>query len=91
MFLCLEDAKRAYFMSLRHKNQDSVFQKNIMSYLGKIKAPAGKLGGAPSMFLCLGDVKYASSMSQGSNKADVMHLRHNNQDYVFKKNRMSYF
>ena len=35
MFLCLEDTTRAYLMSLRHKNQDSVFSKNIMSYFGK--------------------------------------------------------
>ena len=62
MFLCLEDTKRAYCMSLRHEHQDYVFQKNIMSYFGKIKAPAGKLGGAPSMFLCLGDIESASFM-----------------------------
>ena len=26
-------------------------------FLGEIKAPAGTLGGAPSMFLCLEDIK----------------------------------
>ena len=87
MSLCLEDAKRTYFMSLRHKNQDSVFQKNIRSYFGKIKAPAGKLGGAPSMFLCLGDIESASFVvhlcPQGSNGADFMYLRHKHRDYVF--------
>ena len=66
-----------------------------MSYFGKIKAPAGKLGGAPSMFLCLGDIESASFMShlcpQGSNGADSMYLRHKNQDSVFLKNIMSYF
>ena len=76
-------------MSLRHKNQDSVFQQNIISYFGKIKAPAGKLGGAPSMFLCLGDIESASFMShlcpQGSNGADSMYLRHKNRDSVFLK------
>ena len=84
---CLEDTKREYFMSLRHKYQDSVFQKNIMSYFGKIKAPAGKLGGAPSMFLCLGDIESASFMShlcpQGSNEAYFMSSRHKNRDSVF--------
>ena len=49
-----------------------------MSYFGKVKKP-----GAPSMFLRLGEIKYASSMSQGSNKADSMYSRHKNQDYVF--------
>ena len=76
-------------MSLRHRNQESV-SKNIMSYFGKIKAPAGKLGGAPSMFLCLGDIESASFMShlcpQGSNGADSMYLRHKNRDSVFLKN-----
>ena len=60
-----------------------------MSYFGKIKAPAGKLGGAPSMFLCLGDIESASFMSHlcphGSNEAYFMHLRHKNKEYVFKK------
>ena len=37
------------------------------------------------MFLCLGDIKYASSMSQGSNKADSMYLRHKNRDSEFLK------
>ena len=95
MFLCLEDTKRAYFMSPRHTNRDYVFQKNIMSYLGKIQAPAGKLGGAPSMFLCLGDIESASFMShlcpQGSNEAYFMSLRHKNQDSVFSKNIIAYF
>ena len=72
-----------------------MFQKNIMSYLGKIKAPAGKLGGAPSMFLCLRDIESASFMShlcpQGSNEAYFMYLTHTNQDSVFLKNRMSHF
>ena len=50
MFLCLEDIESASFMFhlcprgsneadsmyLRHKNRDSVFLKNIMSYFGKI-------------------------------------------------------
>ena len=66
-----------------------------MSYLGKIKAPAGKLGGAPSMFLCLGDIESASFIfhlcAQGSNEAYSMYLRHKHQDYVFLKTRMSYF
>ena len=63
--------------------------------MGEIKAPAGMLGGAPSMFLCLGDIESASFMShlcpQGSNEADSMYLRHKNQDSVFLKNIMSYF
>ena len=66
-----------------------------MSYFGKIKAPAGMLGGAPSMFLCLGDIESASFMShlcsQGSNEAYSMYLRHKHQDSVFSKNIMSYF
>ena len=66
-----------------------------MSYFGKIKAPAGKLGGAPSMFLCLGDIESPSFMShlcpQGSNEAYFMSLRLKNRDSVFLKNRMSYF
>ena len=33
--------KIAYFMSLRHKNGDSVFQKNRTSIFGEEKAPAG--------------------------------------------------
>ena len=45
-------------------------------FLGEIKAPAGIVGGAPSMFLCLGDIESALCMSifcsQGSNKADSM-------------------
>ena len=53
------------------------------------------LGGAPSMFLCLGDIESASFMShlcpQGSNEAYFMYLRHKNQDYVFRKYIMSYF
>ena len=58
--------------------------------MGEIKAPAGMLGGAPSMFLCLGDIESASFMShlcpQGSNEAYFMfmYLRHKNQDSVFK-------
>ena len=63
--------------------------------MGEIKAPAGMLGGAPSMFLCLGDIESASFMShlcpQGSNGADLMYLRHKNRDSVFFKNIMSYF
>ena len=55
--------------------------------MGEIKAPAGMLGGAPSMFLCLGDIESASFMShlcpQGSNGADYMYLRHTNRDSVF--------
>ena len=53
------------------------------------------LGGAPSMFLCLGDIESALFIShlcpQGSNKAYSMYLRHKNRDSVLKKNRMSYF
>ena len=52
-----------------------------MSHFGKMKAPAGTLGGAPSMFLSLEDIKRAYFMS----------LRHKNQDSVFLKDRMSYF
>ena len=63
--------------------------------MGEIKAPAGMLGGAPSMFLWLEDIKYALFMShlcpQGSNEAYSMYLRHTNQDSVFLKNIMSYF
>ena len=62
--------------------------------MGEIKAPAGILGGAPSMFLCLVDIESALFMShlcpRGSNEADSMYLRHKNQDSVFLKNRMSY-
>ena len=53
------------------------------------------LGGAPSMFLCLEDIKSALFMfhlcPQGSNEAYFMYLRHKNRDYVFLKNIMSYF
>ena len=63
--------------------------------MGEIKAPAGILGGAPSMFLCLVDIESASFMfhlcPRGSNEADSMYLRHKNRDSVFLKNRMSYF
>ena len=63
--------------------------------MGEIKAPAGMLGGAPSMFLCLEDIESASFMfhlcPRGSNEADSMYLRHKNQDSVFLKNIMSYF
>ena len=41
-------------------------------FLGEIKAPAGMLGGAPSVFLCLEDIKRAYFMS----------LRNKNRDYV---------
>ena len=34
--LCPQGSNEAYFMSLRHKNRDSVFIKNRMSYFGKI-------------------------------------------------------
>ena len=64
-------------------------------FLGEIKAPAGMLGGAPSMFFCLEDIESASFMfhlcPQGSNEADSMYLRHKNRDSVFLKNIMSYF
>ena len=33
--LCPQGSNEAYFMSLRHKNEDSVFLKNRMSYFGK--------------------------------------------------------
>ena len=63
--------------------------------MGEIKAPAGILGGAPSMFLCLVDIESALFMShlcpQGSNEDDSVYLRHKNQDYVFLQNIMSYF
>ena len=63
--------------------------------MGEIKAPAGILGGAPSMFLCLVDIESASFMfhlcPRGSNEADSMYLRHKNRDSVFLKNIMSYF
>ena len=53
------------------------------------------LGGAPSMFLCLGVIESASFMShlcpQGSNEAYFMNSRHKNRDSAFLKNRMSYF
>ena len=59
--------------------------------MGEIKAPAGILGGAPSMFLCLVDIESALFMShlcpRGSNEADSMYLRYKNQDSVFLKNR----
>ena len=87
-------AKR-YFLYWRHRNRYIVYSKNIRSILGEKKAPAGTLGGAPSMFLCLGDIESASFMShlcpQGSNGADFMYLRHKNRDSEFLKNRMSYF
>ena len=35
-FLCLQVTKRAHFMYLRHKNQDSVFSKNRVAYFEKI-------------------------------------------------------
>ena len=63
--------------------------------MGEIKAPAGILGGAPSMFLCLVDIESALFMShlcpRGSNEADSMYLRHKNRDSVFLKNIVSYF
>ena len=67
-------------MYWRHRNRYIVCSKNIRSIFGRKKAPAGTLGGAPSMFLCLEDIKRAYFMS----------LRHKNQDSVFQKNRMSY-
>ena len=64
-------------------------------FWGEIEAPAGMLGGAPSMFLCLEDIESASFMfhlcPRGSNEADYMYLRHKNRDSVFLKNIMSYF
>ena len=63
--------------------------------MGEIKAPAGMLGGAPSMFSCLEDIESASFMfhfcPRGSNSADSMYLRHKNQDSMFIKNIMSDF
>ena len=63
--------------------------------MGEIKAPAGILGGAPSMFLCLVDIESASFMfhlcPRGSNEADSMYLRHKNQDSVIPKSIVSYF
>ena len=63
--------------------------------MGEIKVPAGILGGAPSMFLCLVDIVSALFMShlcpRGSNEADSMYLRHKHQDSMFLKNIMSYF
>ena len=51
-------------------------------FLGEVKAPAGMLGGAPSMFLRLEDIESALFMShlcpRGSNEADSMYLRHKN-------------
>ena len=35
LYLCPEGTNRAYFMSVRHKNQDSVFSKNIIAYFEK--------------------------------------------------------
>ena len=50
-----------------------VFLSNNGVFLRGEKAPAGTLGGAPSMFLCLGDIESALFMShlcpQGSNEA----------------------
>ena len=54
----------------------------MVYFWGEIKAPAGILGGAPSMFLCLVDIESALFMShlcpRGSNEADSMYLRHKN-------------
>ena len=69
-------AKR-YFLYWRHRNSYIACSKNIGSILGRKKAPAGILGGAPSMFLCLEDIKRAYFMS----------LRHKTQDSVFQKNK----
>ena len=52
-------------------------QQDIRSTLGRKKAPAGILGGAPSMYLCFEDVQIAYCIS----------LRHNNQDLVSHKNK----
>ena len=60
-----------------------------------MKAPAGILGGAPSMFLCLVDIESALFMShlcpRGSNEADSMYLRHKNRGSVLLKNILSHF
>ncbi len=57
--------------------------------MGEIKAPAGMLGGTPSVFLCLEDIESALFMfhlcPQGSNKAYFIYLRNKNRDYVFTK------
>ena len=68
-------------MSLRHKNRDSVFFTKYNVLFWKIIAPAGTLGGAPSMFLCLEDIKRAYFMS----------LRHKIEILCFFLNIMSYF
>ena len=63
--------------------------------MGEIKALAGMLRGAPSMFLCLEDIESASFMfnlcPRGSNEADSMYLRHKNRESVLLENIMSYF
>ena len=51
--------------------------KKYKGFFWEKKAPAGTLGGAPSMFLCLADIKRAYFMS----------LRHKNQDSVFQNNK----
>ena len=54
-----------------------------------------RLGGAPSMFVCLVDIESALFKShlcqRGSNEADSMYLRHKRRYSVFLNNRMSYF
>ena len=62
-------------MTSKQEHQEAVVSNNRLSSPERKKAPAGMLGGAPSMFLCLEDIK----------RAYVMSLRHKNQDYVFKK------
>ena len=55
----------------------------------EIKAPAGMLGGAPSMFLCLEEIESASFMfhlcPRGSNEADSMYLRHKKSRFCVSK------
>ena len=51
-----ETLKR-YFMYGRHRNSYIVCSKDIRSIFGRKKAPAGTLGGAPSMRLCLEDAE----------------------------------
>ncbi len=75
-------------------------QKSLYCVWSKIKirfrwrrtAPAGTLGGAPSMFLCLADTKRAYFMSpRHTNRAHFMYFQYRIQDVGCIKTRMSYF
>ena len=68
------------FVLKTRKSLYCVFKKYKV-YFGRKRNPAGTLGGAPSMFLCLEDVQRAYFMS----------LRHKNQDYVFFKYNVSFW